>query len=126
MPKNLDKPYYVLYEGQSYALEQTTEFADWLNNLRDRSGRIRILKRLSRLADGNFGDVKPVGDGVCELRMFFGPGYRAYFMQKGEVVVLLLAGGDKDSQFRDITLAKELAKNERDGNERDGTEDNTL
>lgn len=76
---------------------------------------MRILKRLRRLGDGQFGDVKPVGDGVHELRMFFGPGYRAYFMQRGDTVILLLAGGDKDSQAGDIARAKDLARKVRDG-----------
>ena len=119
MPNDLDQTPIVLYEGQSYELEQTAEFADWLENMRDRNGRARILKRIRRLEGGQFGDVKSVGDSVFELRMFFGPGYRAYFMLKGNVVILLLAGGDKDSQPRDIELAKWLAREVRDGIEDD-------
>lgn len=111
----------VLYKGQEFAVEQTAEFAAWLTRLRDAQGRVRILKRLRRLADGGFGDCKPVGEGVHELRMFFGQGYRVYFMQRGELVILLLAGGDKDSQDRDIALAKQLARKDRDG-----TEDNAV
>jgi putative addiction module killer protein len=99
------------------SLEQTDEFADWLQKLRDTVGRARILKRLRRLGDGQFGDVKAVGNGVQELRMFFGPGYRAYFMQRGEAIILLLIGGDKDSQAGDIARAKELAGRVRDGSE---------
>lgn len=114
-PDNLDTPALVLYKGQQFALEQTTEFEDWLTRLRDTQGKVRILKRLRRMADGAFGDCKPVGEGVHELRMFFGSGYRAYFMRRGNTVILLLAGGDKDSQARDIALAKELARSERDG-----------
>ena len=113
-PGNLDPSAIVLYKGQQFALEQTAEFEDWLARLRDVQGKVRILKRLRRLADGAFGDCKPVGEGVLELRMFFGPGYRAYFMRRGNTVILLLAGGDKDSQARDIALAKELARSERD------------
>ncbi len=117
MTNDIDSLQDVSYNGHSYTIEQTDQFADWLKSLRDRNGRVRILKRLRRLADGQFGDVKPVGDGVHELRMFFGPGYRAYFMRRGEMVILLLAGGDKDSQFQDIVLAKELARSVRDGEE---------
>lgn len=116
-PGNLDSSTFVLYKGQQFALEQTAEFEDWLTRLRDMQGKVRILKRLRRLADGAFGDCKPVGEDVHELRMFFGPGYRAYFMERGTTVILLLAGGDKDSQARDIALAKELARSEQDGTE---------
>ena len=107
--RNIDNSSPVLYEGQ-YRLEQTSDFAGWLGGLRDTDGRARILKRLRRVADGNLGDVKAIGDGVHELRMFFGPGYRAYYMMRGDVLILLLAGGDKDSQERDIAKAKELAR----------------
>lgn len=100
----------VLYTGHDFSLEQSDEFARWLKKLRDRNARLRILKRLRRLSDGQFGDCQPVGNGVHELRMFFGPGYRAYFMQRGDTVILLLAGGDKDSQAGDIARAKMLAK----------------
>jgi putative addiction module killer protein len=110
----IDKNPIVLYTGQAFRIEQTTSFEAWLKGLRDRDGRSRILKRLRRLADGNFGDCKAVGGGVSEVRMFFGPGYRAYFMMHGETIVLLLVGGDKDSQSRDIALAQELARKVRD------------
>lgn len=116
-PDNLDPSTVVLYKGQQFALEQTTEFEDWLTRLRDMQGKVRILKRLRRLADGAFGDCRSVGEGVHELRMFFGSGYRAYFMRRGNSVILLLAGGDKDSQVRDVALAKELARKEDDGTE---------
>jgi len=118
MTDDLDQNGTVLYKGQAYCVEQTDEFAAWLADLRDVEGRARILKRLRRLADGAFGDCKSVGANVHELRMFFGPGYRMYFMKRGDVVILLLAGGDKDSQDRDIMLANSLAS--KDGN---GTED---
>lgn len=110
----LDNPPSVLYEGQ-YRLEQTSDFADWLTELRDTAGRARILKRLRRVADGNLGDVKAIGDSVHELRMFHGPGYRAYFMHRGNVLIILLAGGDKGSQERDIAKAKEMARQILDG-----------
>jgi len=110
----------VLYEGQQFSVTQTEQFAARLKALRDLEGRARILKRLRRLADGHFGDCKAVGEGVSELRMFFGPGYRAYFTMVGDTVVLLLVGGDKDSQPRDIALARKLAKEVRsDGEDQD-------
>ena len=109
----------VLYEGQAYSIEQLEEFGRWLDELRDRDGRARILARVRRLADGNAGDVKSVGEGVFELRMFFGPGYRAYFMYRDGVVILLLAGGDKDGQKRDIDKAWQLARRESDDTQDD-------
>jgi putative addiction module killer protein len=119
---NIDNPQFVLYKGQTYSIEQTAEFASWLESLRDRIGRVRILKRLRRLADGQFGDTKPVGEGVYELRFFFGPGYRVYYLKRGDVMILLLVGGDKDSQQRDIALAQRLAKEEDDN----AAEDNAI
>lgn len=110
MSEPLDQPSFVLYKGQGFSLEQSDDFVRWLKKLRDREGRLRILKRLRRLSDGHFGDCQPVGEGVHELRMFFGPGYRVYFAQQGDTVILLLAGGDKDSQAGDIARAKVLAK----------------
>jgi putative addiction module killer protein len=109
MTADLDKSTDVLYTGQKYRLEKTEIFANWFERLSDTVGRARISKRLVRAAEGQFGDCKSVGDGVFEMRMFFGPGYRVYYMLKGDVVVVLLAGGNKDSQFRDIAKAKELA-----------------
>lgn len=117
MTKKLDNSQNVPYTGQRYSLEQSDDFVRWLKKLRDVTGRARILKRLRRLADGQFGDCEPVGEGVHELRMFFGPGYRVYFKQHGDVVILLLVGGDKDSQAGDIARAKALAKEFGDGNE---------
>lgn len=116
MPR-FDKLQSVLYEGQVFSLEQSDDFVRWLKKLRDTNGRARILKRLRRLANGQFGDCEPVGEGVHELRMFFGPGYRVYFKQQGDTVILLLAGGDKDGQAGDIARAKPLAKEFGDGTE---------
>lgn len=113
----IDEPPHVLYTGQIYALEQTVGFDRWLKTLRDREGQLRIRKRLVRLSNGHFGDCRSVGDGVHELRMFFGPGYRVYFVRRGDVVLLLLAGGDKKSQADDIVRAKALAEEFGDGNE---------
>jgi putative addiction module killer protein len=81
-------------------------FDDWLDGLRDAKGRARIEIRLDRLEQGNFGDCEPVGEGVFELRMDFGPGYRAYFAEEGPKIVLLLIGGDKSTQTKDIKAAK--------------------
>lgn len=82
-------------------------FTDWLNKLRDPTTRRRILKRLFRVEQGNYGDHKSVGDGVYELRFFFGSGYRVYFGEDGDTIVVLLTGGDKSSQNKDIQTAKD-------------------
>ena len=82
-------------------------FREWLHSLRDLQARARIRVRLNRVRLGNLGDYKPVGDGVMELRLDFGPGYRIYFGQAGEVLVILLCGGDKRTQTRDIMTAKQ-------------------
>ena len=90
-------------------IRETDEFSDWLSALRDKRARAKVLVRIARLANGNPGDVAPVGDGVSELRIDFGPGYRVYYVQRGARYILLLAGGDKSSQGRDIAQAKRLA-----------------
>ena len=92
----------------------TNIFDEWLDALKDRKGRARIRARIDRLALGNPGDVKPVGGGISEMRIDFGPGYRVYFMQRGQVLVIILAGGDKSSQPRDIITAQQLAALARD------------
>lgn len=92
-------------------IRKTDVYAKWIDALQDLKGRARILARIERLAAGNPGDVAPVGEGVSELRIDFGPGYRVYFKKKGKEIVILLAGGDKSSQEKDIRVAKELAKN---------------
>lgn len=88
---------------------RTDDFDEWLTKLKDRAGRLRILKRIDRLANGNPGDVKPVGNGVYELRLDVGPGYRVYYAQDGDVLILLLCGGDKSTQQNDIGKAHRLA-----------------
>jgi putative addiction module killer protein len=98
----------VPYKGQAFQLSETPDFSDWLGSLRDRRARARIVVRLDRLADGNFGDFKSVKDGVLELRVDYGPGYRVYFFQRGKELVILLCGGDKRSQDADIAYAKHL------------------
>jgi putative addiction module killer protein len=91
-------------------VRQTTEYSDWFAGLRDRVAKARIDIRVRRLSLGNPGDVKPVGDGVSELRIDYGPGYRVYFVQQGAVVIVLLAGGDKSTQDSDIKAAKRRAR----------------
>lgn len=92
-------------------VRQTQAYSDWFIALRDRFAKTRIDIRIRRLALGNAGDVKPVGDGVSELRINYGPGYRIYFVQQGNICVVLLAGGDKSSQDQDISKAKILLRN---------------
>jgi putative addiction module killer protein len=91
-------------------VRQTRIFTDWFDGLRDEKARSRIRVRIDRLSLGNHGDVKPVGEGVSELRIDYGPGYRLYFVQRGKMVVILLCGGDKRSQARDIRQAIKLAR----------------
>ena len=91
-------------------VRETAAYAEWFSNLRDRTARVRINIRIRRLSLGNPGDVKPVGEGVSELRVDHGPGYRVYFVQKADVFVVLLAGGDKSTQDRDVRQAKALAR----------------
>ena len=92
-------------------IRKTDEYAQWLESLRDIRAKARILIRIERLAAGNPGDVKPVGQGVSELRIDFGPGYRLYFTRYGNELLILLAGGDKSSQASDIKTALRLARN---------------
>ena len=91
-------------------LRKTAVFARWLDELRDLRARARVQARLDRLAEGNPGDAKPVGEGVSELRIDHGPGYRVYFKARGRTVIILLAGGDKRTQAGDVRLALRLAR----------------
>ena len=91
-------------------IRKTDVFARWLDDLRDLRARARIQARIERLASGNPGDVKPAGEGVSELRIDYGPGYRVYFKRRGQRLIILLAGGDKSSQARDIKRAQRLAR----------------
>ena len=91
-------------------IRQSEVFVAWLSALRDRRAAARIAERLRRLALGNPGDVKPIGDGLSELRIDYGPGYRVYFAQRGNLLIIVLCGGDKTNQGRDIARAKALAK----------------
>ena len=92
-------------------IRKTDTFAKWIDGLRDMRARARILVRIERLSLGNPGDVKPVGEGVSEMRIAYGPGYRVYFKKVGQTVVVLLAGGDKRTQAKDIKSALRLAQN---------------
>ena len=96
--------------GDAFEIRSTEIFRRWLLELRDVRGRARIIARIERLADGNPGDAIAVGDGVSELRIHVGPGYRVYFTRIGKSVVVLLAGGDKSSQIDDIRMARQLAR----------------
>jgi len=90
-------------------LQKSDEFDAWLTKLKDQVGKAKIVLRLDRAANGNFGDCEPVGQGVSEMRIHYGPGYRVYFTRFGEIVYLLLLGGDKSTQKRDIKRAITMA-----------------
>ena len=90
-------------------VRQTAEFSGWLSDLKDQRAKGKIVARIDRLALGNPGDVASVGEGVSELRIHYGPGYRVYFVQRGRVLIVLLCGGDKTTQEQDIKKAKSLA-----------------
>ncbi|MGO9146621.1 MAG: type II toxin-antitoxin system RelE/ParE family toxin [Desulfomonilia bacterium] len=92
-------------------IRKTEAFTKWLDEMQDIRARARILVRIERLSAGNPGDVKPVGEGVSELRIDYGPGYRVYYKEQGRKLIILLAGGDKPSQARDIKTALRLARN---------------
>ncbi|AJJ38003.1 MULTISPECIES: type II toxin-antitoxin system RelE/ParE family toxin [Enterobacterales] len=91
-------------------IKRTPEVEKWLRSLKDRTAKAKILMRLERMEDGNFGDVEPIGDGLSELRIHQGKGYRVYFGNKNNQIILLLCGGDKSTQQADIRKAKQLAK----------------
>ena len=93
---------------------RTPEFDAWLKALRDPIGKARIISRIRSAEQGNFGDCEPVGDGVSEMRIHCGPGYRVYYSRRGQVVYLLLCGGSKSTQSRDIKQAKALLKSQED------------
>jgi putative addiction module killer protein len=93
-----------------FTIRRTRDYADWIKTLKDFRAQARIADRIDRLAAGNPGDVKPVGEGVSELRINYGPGYRVYFVRDGSIVYVLLCGGDKSTQDKDIRLAKKLAQ----------------
>ena len=93
-----------------FEVRQTLIFQKWFRDLRDLRARAQIIRRIERAQVGNLGDVEPVGDGVSEMRIHYGPGYRVYFLQRGQDIIFLLSGGDKTSQRRDISAAIRLSK----------------
>lgn len=93
-----------------FTVIETESFSHWLAGLRDMRTRVRLVARLRKATQGNLGDVKSVGEGVWEMREFFGPGWRMYYVQRGEVLVVMLGGGDKATQQKDIAAAQALAK----------------
>ena len=105
----VDKNGPVAYKIQMPAIKRTDEFSGWLRDLRDIRARAKVISRIERLGLGNPGDVALVGDGISEMRVHYGPGYRVYYVQRGEEIVVLLCGGDKSSQDSDIRAAKKLA-----------------
>lgn len=106
----VDTPRSANYSLAVVELIKTDVFDQWLRGLRDTRGRAKVMVRLRRLSLGNPGDVKPVGEGISELRIPHGPGYRVYYLTRGPIVVVLLCGGDKSSQSRDIEQAKAIAR----------------
>ena len=107
--KKLDKSILLATISFMYTIKPLPEFDDWLNGLKDKATRVRLLKRLVRVSAGNLGDVKSVGDGVFEMREFFGPGWRMYYVQQGKVLIIMLGGGDKATQQAGIEVSKKLA-----------------
>lgn len=93
-----------------YSVVETEEFSQWLAKLKDRMTRVRLIARLDKARLGNLGDVKPVGEGVFEMREFFGPGWRMYYLERAGTLIIMLGGGDKSGQVSDIERAKQLAK----------------
>lgn len=93
-----------------YSIYTTEIFDKWFNKLKDQQAKKRIQARIDRVEDGNFGDSEPIGEGVSELRFFFGSGHRVYYCKQGQRVIILLAGGDKATQSKDIKIALQLAK----------------
>ena len=93
-----------------YQIVETEEFSQWLGGLKDVKTRLRLIKRLRRASLGNLGDVRSVGDGLFEMREFFGPGWRMYYIQRDHLLVVMLGGGEKSTQVKDIQRAKALAQ----------------
>ena len=100
-------------------IRRTPQYDAWFDGLRDRAGKARIVQRVFRLQMGNPGQHRALTKGVCELKIDFGPGYRVYYQQRGDVLILLLCGGDKSAQSKDIAEAKRIAKEWKDENPED-------
>ncbi len=92
-----------------YTIKKSSEFEEWIDNLKDRSTKFRLLRRLEKAERGLLGDTSPVGEGVFEMREFFGPGWRMYYIQTGSTIIVMLGGGNKSSQKEDIKMARQLA-----------------
>jgi putative addiction module killer protein len=101
----------ITYDIRVKHIRKTSDFIQWLKKLIDSNARFRIYKRIERLAEGNPGDIKPVGEGISEMRIDYGPGYRVYFKDTGKEIIVLLCGGDKRTQQTDIEKAKDIARN---------------
>jgi putative addiction module killer protein len=108
--RHVAPPTTVNYSSQVSKVVRSETFDRWLRKLKDRRAAARVLVRIDRLAAGNPGDVKPVGEGISELRINYGPGYRVYYLQDGDTLVVLLCGGEKSTQDDDIKNAKRIAK----------------
>jgi len=111
---SIDKAYPVGYNKSGATVKETDVFKRWMKTLKDRTARSIINARIRRLSLGNKGDTGPIGDGISELRIDFGPGYRVYYTEVKQQIIILLCGGDKSSQNRDIEKAKQLAANLED------------
>ena len=119
MTRGVDNLKIVLYKGQAFQLAETDEFHHWLGSLADRRAAARIVDRIKRASNGNFGDAKAVGSGVSEMRIDYGPGYRVFFFRRGKELVILLCGGDKKSQKADIARAVRMKEEiERSGKDK--------
>jgi putative addiction module killer protein len=105
----MDNSVEVSYRIRAFVVERTDEFNRWLSALADQQAVAKIVSRIERLGLGNAGDVKPVGQGISEMRLTYGPGYRVYDKQTGKTILLILCGGDKSSQKIDVKRAKEIA-----------------
>lgn len=106
--------YSIEYNTVMHTIRRTDEFAAWLGAIKDGLTKRRLVRRLEKAQTGNLGDVKSVGDGVMEMREFFGPGWRMYYVQRGNVLIVMLGGGDKSTQDADIAAAKRLAPTIKD------------
>ena len=98
------------YNMSMYSVIETEEFSEWLSKLKDRMTRARLIARLAKARLGNLGDIKPVGEGVFEMREFFGPGWRMYYVERSGALIIMLGGGDKSGQAKDIQHAIQMAK----------------
>lgn len=105
------------YNRRMKKIIRSDTFSAWMGALKDSRARARIIMRIERMAEGNFGDSEPIGEGLSEARIHYGPGYRVYFMQQGEQIVVLLCGGDKSTQKNDIRLARRIAQDWKETNQ---------